>query len=135
MCVFDVPSLFTSRRSEDRKLSTSTGKVQLLAADSSVVDESCNIDIIITSLTSLVIGAEAPAVSLALSVDCEGVVTASGNSNSLDTWNDNWNCNHARVLALIKGHVLFGDLGDIDTKLTSIGTAPCEKLAIISARN
>jgi hypothetical protein len=67
-------------------LTTGTSKVEFFATDSAIVDESGNLNIIISALTSLVIRTEAPAIGLAIFVDGEGIVTASGDSNSVDTW-------------------------------------------------
>lgn len=49
-----------SQCGEDGILSTGTSPVQLLASNSSVVDQSSNFDVLISSQSGLVIGAKAP---------------------------------------------------------------------------
>lgn len=53
------------------ELTTRASPVELFATDSTIVDESCNINILIGSLTSLVVGTKTAAVGLAVFVDGE----------------------------------------------------------------
>lgn len=73
--------------SQDRVLATGASEDELLTADSGVVNGGRGLDILSRALTSLVVGREAPRVSLALSVNGKVVVDTSGNVHTLgDIW-------------------------------------------------
>ena len=69
---------------KDGELTTRASPVEPFATDSAIVDESYNINIIIGSLTSLVVGTKTAAVGLAVFVDGEGIVAAGGDCNSMN---------------------------------------------------
>lgn len=73
--------------SQDRVLATGASEDELLTADSGVVNGGRGLDILSRALASLVVGREAPRVSLALSVNGKVVVNTSGNVYTLgDIW-------------------------------------------------
>ena len=72
-----------SQCGEDGILSTGTSPVQLLTSNGSVVDQSSNFDVLISSQSGLVIGAKAPRIRLTLLGDRNSVVSATGGPSNL----------------------------------------------------
>lgn len=77
-----------SLANEDRVLTTSTCSDDLLATNSSVVDQSRSVDIVDRALAGLVVAGEAPGVDLAIGGNGEVVIgTSSDGDDVLDVWN------------------------------------------------
>ena len=82
-----VDGLVIMRRRHDRVLTTGTRPVHLPPTDRRVVDGGRLLDVIQSSLASLVVGGEAPGVDLASSTYRKVVVGTGGDERGVEIWN------------------------------------------------
>lgn len=122
-----------SRRSENGILAPSARPIQILLADSGVVDYGWNSDIFIGALAGLIVGAEAPAVSFASVGDGEGVIgPRSDESAVVDAWDLGGTKQDASGSLGVSDHVVFRDGGSIDAGLAAVEATPDETLPVSS---
>ena len=86
------------------------------------------LDIIRSTLSSLVVGGEAPAVSLTLLGDDQTVISGSRDELAIDARKDSRLKKKARLFILIEEHVILVQLGDVHTALGIVDPTPNKNL-------
>ena len=99
--------LLTSDARQHAELTPTTGPYELLASDSRVVNMRRFLNVIIGTETSLVRGAETPAVSLAIFRNRNGVITACGAEDGVNAGNLRGRREDARAAVGVVDEIVF----------------------------
>ena len=121
--------LVRSFTSKDRELAASTAPDKLLLTNSGVINKRSHLDIVCSALSSLVIGGEAPAVSLTSLGDDEAVICGSRDKFAFNSWKNCRPHEEARLVILIEKQVIPAEFGYIHATLSVVNPTPNKDLA------
>jgi len=126
------PGLLAGRRCENGKLAAGAGPVQMLSTNGSVVNDGCNFNIILGTLSSLVCSREPPGPSTAIGINDEGVIGSSRDNLGLDSWDLSGFDQNPGTSTLVLDDRIIAKGIDLQATLEAVQTAPYQTLAICS---
>lgn len=113
------------RCSEDGVLTASASPIQVLVADSSVVEQGRSSNIVIGALSSLVVGTEAPTIAFAIFGDGEGMIGTGGYHGAVLYTRNLGRANQDTSLSFgVANNIVVGHSGNVDARLAAIEATP-----------